>query len=309
MALTSAVLSPVPAQAEPDATSVRARVNALLHDAEIASERYNDASIALKAAKQRLALLQADLEDQRQRFDEVRSEVAALVVSQYQGQTLSSTAQVLFSDNPDDFLAQLTVLVEYTDEQNGSMGTFLARSRELALREKAASAELEAIRAAEQELADNKAAIDEKSAEAQELLAQLTSVRVVAPSRTTVRLPNVSASGRAKVAVDFALSQIGDVYSYGATGMSAWDCSGLTMVAWGQAGVSLPHSSAAQASYGRPVSASELQPGDLVFYYSPISHVAIYIGNGTIVHAARPGEGVRLSDLYAMPFTGAVRLG
>ena len=84
-------------------------------------------------------------------------------------------------------------------------------------------------------------------------------------------------------------------YVYGAAGPNAFDCSGLTMMAWAQAGVGLPHSSSAQYGSGPHVAASDLQPGDLVFYYSPISHVGMYIGNGLIVHAANPGAGVRVS--------------
>jgi cell wall-associated NlpC family hydrolase len=96
---------------------------------------------------------------------------------------------------------------------------------------------------------------------------------------------------------------------YGAAGPSAYDCSGLTMAAWGSAGVSLPHSSSAQMGYGTPVSVSALQPGDLVFYYSPVSHVAMYIGNGMIVHAANPSQGVRTDPVGLMPIAGAVRPG
>ena len=81
------------------------------------------------------------------------------------------------------------------------------------------------------------------------------------------------------------------------------------MMSWAQAGVGLPHSSSAQFGSGVHVSSSDLQPGDLVFYYSPISHVAIYIGNGLIVHAANPGAGVKVSDLHEMPYVGAVRPG
>ena len=98
-------------------------------------------------------------------------------------------------------------------------------------------------------------------------------------------------------------------YVYGAAGPSAFDCSGLTMAAWSQAGVSLPHSSAAQYSSGRHISESELQPGDLVFYYSPISHVGMYIGNGQIVNAVNPSVGVVISGLHDMPYVGAVRPG
>ena len=105
------------------------------------------------------------------------------------------------------------------------------------------------------------------------------------------------------------MAQVGDAYVYGAMGENAFDCSGLTMRAWAQAGVSLPHSSSAQFGSGPRIAASDLQPGDLVFYYSPISHVGMYIGNGMIVHAANPGTGVAVSGLYSMPYVGAVRPG
>ena len=120
---------------------------------------------------------------------------------------------------------------------------------------------------------------------------------------------DVPASGRAGAAVSFAMAQVGESYVYGAAGPSAWDCSGLTMVAWAQAGVGLPHSSSAQYSSGTRVAVGDLQPGDLVFYYSPISHVGMYIGNGMIVHAANPSTGVQVTGLNTMPYVGAVRPG
>jgi len=126
-------------------------------------------------------------------------------------------------------------------------------------------------------------------------------------SRTVT--PTAAVSGNAAGAVQYALAQVGKAYVYGAAGPSAYDCSGLTMAAWGSAGVSLPHSSSAQMGYGTPVSISALQPGDLVFYYSPVSHVAMYIGNGMIVHAANPSQGVRTDPVGLMPISGAVRPG
>ena len=105
------------------------------------------------------------------------------------------------------------------------------------------------------------------------------------------------------------MAQVGDAYVYGAAGPSAFDCSGLTMVAWAQAGVGLPHSSSAQIGSGTHVSESQLQPGDLVFYYSPISHVGMYIGNGMIVNAENPSAGVKVAGVNSMPYSGAVRPG
>jgi len=81
------------------------------------------------------------------------------------------------------------------------------------------------------------------------------------------------------------------------------------MVAWGAAGVSLPHSSRIQAGIGTAVSRDALQPGDLVFYYSPISHVGIYIGNGQLVHASNPSKPVGVAPVFSMPFTTARRVG
>ena len=134
--------------------------------------------------------------------------------------------------------------------------------------------------------------------------------RLLASRSGVARMPtSVPASGRAGAAVAYAMAQVGDAYVYGAMGENAFDCSGLTMRAWAQAGVSLPHSSSAQYGSGPHIAASDLQPGDLVFYYSPISHVGMYIGNGMIVHAANPGTGVAVSGLYSMPYVGAVRPG
>ena len=156
--------------------------------------------------------------------------------------------------------------------------------------------------------------IDNKLDDAKDLLADLEAEereRLLTSSRSsTTRLPaSVPASGRAAAAVSYAMAQVGDAYVYGAAGPSAFDCSGLTMMAWAQAGVGLPHSSSAQFGAGPHISASALQPCDLVFYYSPISHVAMYIGNGLIVHAANPGEGVRVAGVFSMPYSGAVRPG
>ena len=109
--------------------------------------------------------------------------------------------------------------------------------------------------------------------------------------------------------MQYALAQVGKSYVWGAAGPSGFDCSGLTMMAWRQAGVSLPHSSSAQYGGGTKVSTSALQPGDLVYYYSPISHVGIYIGNGQIVDAANPSTGVRITSVDSMPLVGATRPG
>lgn len=109
-------------------------------------------------------------------------------------------------------------------------------------------------------------------------------------------------------ALQNALSKIGSPYRWGATGPSAFDCSGLVSWAFRQEGVSLPRTSRAMASAGVPVSRSALRPGDLVLFYSPVSHVGIYVGDGQIVHASTSGKPVMISAVDRMPFHSARRV-
>jgi cell wall-associated NlpC family hydrolase len=117
-------------------------------------------------------------------------------------------------------------------------------------------------------------------------------------------------SAQVQRVIAFAEAQVGKAYAYGAAGPSAYDCSGLTMAAWAQVGVHLPHSAAEQYNYGTHVSYSQLQPGDLIFLYSPIGHVELYVGHDLAVSAADPSMGI----VYVHPsqdladYAGATRL-
>jgi len=108
-------------------------------------------------------------------------------------------------------------------------------------------------------------------------------------------------------ALQAALSKLGSPYVYGATGPNAFDCSGLTQWAFKQVGISIPRTAEAQAGSGTAVSRDQLQPGDLVFFYSPVSHVGIYAGNGNVVHASTEGQPVKVAPMQYMPFNGARR--
>ena len=112
----------------------------------------------------------------------------------------------------------------------------------------------------------------------------------------------------AQKAVDTAMAQRGKPYKWGAAGPNAFDCSGLTQFAYKAAGIELPHSSKMQATKGRAVSKADLKPGDLVFSYSPISHVSMYIGNGQMVYAPTAGQVVKVGSVNSMPFTSARRV-
>ncbi|MCD4534681.1 NlpC/P60 family protein [Nocardioides sp. cx-169] len=311
LATTIGLVPSTTAYAEPDIDTVQARVDRLYHEAEQASERYNDAKIELEALQGDVASLRADQRRQDAALDTVREQVADAMVSQYQGQGISAVGEIFVSDDPGAFLSQLTTMSSYQDRQDALLADYTDEVEALDIRETATSRRLAQVTALKDRLADEKATVDKKHEEAEGLLGRLKEEeRAEMLSRGSKTVPSdVPATGRASAAVAYAMAQVGDSYVYGAAGPSAFDCSGLTMMAWAQAGVALPHSSSAQYSSGPRVSLSALQPGDLVFYYSPISHVGMYIGNGLIVHAANPGAGVKVSDMNEMPVVGAVRPG
>ncbi|MBT2367826.1 C40 family peptidase [Streptomyces sp. ISL-10] len=114
-------------------------------------------------------------------------------------------------------------------------------------------------------------------------------------------------AARADEVLAFARAQIGKPYVWGATGPSSYDCSGLTQAAWKAAGVDLPRTTWDQVKVGQRVATADLLPGDLVFFYDDISHVGIYIGDGKMIHAPKPGDNVREESIYYMPIYGSVR--
>ena len=179
-------------------------------------------------------------------------------------------------------------------------------------REIAAAERRAAARARAREIAQQKAQ------QAAALAAQQATAAVAAPPSSST--PGSSGSGgspgpappassRAQIAVRAALSQVGKPYQWGASGPNSYDCSGLTMWAWAHAGVSLPHSSAMQYSSTRRVSQGDWQPGDLLFFGSPIHHVAMYIGGGRLVEAPYTGASVRVTSAYRSDYVGAGRPG
>ncbi len=308
----------VPAQADPDIKDVKARVDRLYHEAEAAQERLHDARLDLVDLRRDLAGLKADQERQDDRLAVVRDQVSDAVVRQLEGEGISTVGQIVVSEDPGSFLDSLSTMSSFNDLQANLLSDYDTELEALEIRREATDARTTEIAELTAQLSAEKDTVDDKLAEAKSVLADLEAEereRLATASRSTsARTPvaataSVPASGRAAAAVQYAMAQVGDAYVYGAMGESAFDCSGLTMRAWAQAGVSLPHSSSAQYGSGPHIAASDLQPGDLVFYYSPISHVGMYIGNGMIVHAANPGTGVAVTGLYSMPYVGAVRPG
>jgi cell wall-associated NlpC family hydrolase len=134
---------------------------------------------------------------------------------------------------------------------------------------------------------------------------------MAAPPPTAAPPGTVAApSTAAQIAVDTAMSELGRPYVWGAAGPYSFDCSGLTEYAYARAGIYLPHSSLMQSTLGRPVAYSDLRPGDLIFFYSPVGHVGMYLGNGLMIHSPTPGDVVKVTPLaYMYGYNTARRFG
>jgi peptidoglycan DL-endopeptidase CwlO len=305
------VTTSTPARAEPDIASVQERVDALYAQAESAQERLHDVRLALGELNRDLDSLEADRTRQRAELDSARDRLQDAIIEQYQGFGTSAVGNLVLAEEPTDFLTGLSTVSAYRGVQAEMFDDYRTEVKALKIRAEATSDRAAEIRRLEARIAEEQATLDARVEEAESLLQRLKDEeREELLSRNSTRLPSgVEASGRGAVAVRYAMAQVGKQYVYGAVGPTTYDCSGLTMRAWAQAGVSLPHSSRAQFSSGPRVAASDLRPGDLVFYYSPISHVGMYIGNGLIVDASNPRTDVRVTGLYSMPYVGAVRPG
>jgi cell wall-associated NlpC family hydrolase len=302
------------AQAKPTIQDVQHRVDRLYHAAEQASERYNQIHVQLRQMRGDVHALRADQSRQQHRTEAARRQVADAIVRQYEGDSLSAVGQAVVTKDPSAFVSQLNTLSAFNSMQASQYSSYLTQAKALSIRQGATRSQLAQVAALEAQAAADKATIAHKLTQAKSVLGTMQAAaraRLLEASRGTTRvsMSDIPVSGRAAAAVHYAMAQVGKPYVYGAAGPSAYDCSGLTMRAWGAAGVGLSHSSSAQYGEGTHISPSQLQPGDLVFYYSPISHVGMYIGNGMIVNAENPSAGIRVAPLYSMPFVGAVRPG
>lgn len=321
------------AQASPtaDIAKVRAQVEKLQHEAEVASEDFNDTREQLKGLQVRVKAAQVRLQQSQARVRETRKVVGQLAAETYRDGDMG-TLELYLGDNPDALLAQTGVVETLADRQVAAISRLKDSQRKLAADTADLGRQQAKIKSANDKLAASKKSVEAKLAQSKAILARLTAAQRRALERASrdaerqggggggavdnsgpggsvsCRSMNIQApTARVQRVIDFACAQLGKPYVWAADGPGSYDCSGLTMAAWSHGGVSLPHSSRQQAGYGTPVSRSNLRVGDLVFFYSPISHVGIYVGNGMMLHAPHTGDVVKIAPLHAQ-LTAAVRL-
>jgi cell wall-associated NlpC family hydrolase len=349
LALLTAVgvlLTPLPAAAEPEPTTSRQAadlVAARAHDLEVLTEQFNEARERLEATREAADLAAEELAAARADLTEARSHVRAVARNAWTADRLGALQAMLTSESADEMLDRVATLQTIADHNNGVLGgaqqatadadrakaaaeqlaadaqeqvdRVTAQKRELdeqiavyqAAYERLSEAEQRAARAAAERHAAQQAAAPPPSAAAAPRERAARQAPPAAPPAPAAALAGGSATAQA--AVTAAMAQIGDPYVWGAGGPDAFDCSGLTQYAYAAAGISLPHSSRMQSTMGVPVSRAALQPGDLLFFYSPVSHVGMYIGNGQMVHASTSGVPVKTASIDSMgSFSGARRV-
>jgi peptidoglycan DL-endopeptidase CwlO len=301
------------ARAEPSVGDLQKQLRRLNGEADQAVERYLDAKLALDQARSSLGGLRRQAEVARRQLDGLKGLVSAQAADAYMFGP-ADVALMLNPGNADDTLDRmqtLNLLAQRASDQLDDLG----------VAQRAFQTEMARLAKVERELQDRvrrlaaeKDKVDRLVVRTQSLLDELRqtggagAVNGIDPGLPAGTVPPPpSGSGGAAAAVRYAYAQVGKPYAYGASGPNAFDCSGLTMMAWRQAGIALPHSAAGQIGIGRRVSQAELQPGDLIFRYSPISHVAMYIGGGMQIAATHTGSTVKFQSAFQGPIVGYSR--
>jgi peptidoglycan DL-endopeptidase CwlO len=309
-----------PAAAEPSSASdLQRRLEGLNREADQQVEDYLQAKLAVARTRKSMRGMQQQLDDVRGQLAEARASIAARAAVAYVQGPATDVASLLAASDPTDALerAQLLDLLATHDADQVLGARAIERSAEARANDLAAVERKQA--AILEQLAAGKARIEQLVTQTEQTLAQLRAAerRAAAASRPAPTAPPAASpaptpppnavSGNVGAVIRYAYAQLGKPYQWGATGPGSFDCSGLTMMAWAQAGVSLPHSSRAQIGIGRQVTQSELQPGDLIFRYSPISHVSLYVGNGQQISATHSGSTVKLQSAFQGEVVGFSR--
>ncbi len=319
VAISSQAANAAPSE-KPSKDEVKAKVDKLYEQAEHATEEYNGAKEKQGKLQKEISTIQDNVARGQEELNELRDAMGLAAAAQYRTGSIDSSLQLFLSSDPDDYLDKASTADQLSAQQVDSLKKIQQKQRELSQQRAEAADKLKDLSATRTELGKKKKEVQAKLAEAQKLLNTLTAAEKAAMAAEEERASRSSAervdlgnaatgSGRAMAAFQAAQSKIGSPYVYGASGPSSFDCSGLTSWAFAQAGVSIPRTSQAQASYGtRIYSQSELKVGDLVIFYGDLHHVGFYAGNGQILHAPRTGTVVRYESINNMPFQFGVRI-
>ncbi|MDL4771192.1 MULTISPECIES: C40 family peptidase [Thermomonosporaceae] len=298
---------------KPSASEVRKKLTKLNEQVDQLVEKYNQVDEQFKVAKKKLKAAKKAGAAERKSFDEQRRKIAAMAATAYKAGDSGDLPGFIGSENPQAVLDQTAVLTQLSQNRSSELTQFLAATQRLRREEAQAQATYNEVAGKAKELKAQKAKVDKSVNAQKKMLAKLgqsTGSTGGGGGGGTGGSYTGPASGSARTALNFAYAQLGKPYSYGATGPSSFDCSGLTMRAWEAAGVGITRTTNSQFAATKRVDKSALQPGDLVFF-SSLGHVGMYVGGGKMIHAPRTGKNVEIVDIgsgyYASNYYGSGR--
>ena len=318
-------LTPYVSSAAPTLETAQREVDRLRTVAAEKFEAANDATIRIRSLERETAALEQREAVLQKELLAANRALAQLAIAQYKSSGFGETLGLLFSSDPTKYLSDAGTLEVISRN-------YAKKQREFATTKLKVEASQFVISDRTELLKSERIKLNREVAQAQSSLAKAEKILKSLKKEDRERLAREEAerenkildeskkyaasykgdNTRGSIALKYALKQVGDIYVWAAAGPTRWDCSGLTMRAFQQAGVSLPHSSRIQVKYGKSISFGAVKPGDLLFFGNPISHVSIYMGGGKMVQAPRPGKRVEVIPFTkrfgAKPFVGARRL-
>ncbi|MFV2017946.1 NlpC/P60 family protein [Micromonospora sp. LOL_023] len=302
--------SAVPGHAQPTLAQIEDELDAQWRKLEPVIEQYNKVHSELKANRKKSAELDERIRPLALQADLAATEIGEVANRYYRTGPSSEFNALLKSGSPTSLADQLMVLDRISSQRQQQIAAVLdARDRYLSEKQ-ALDALIARQQAQDEELAARRKTIDadiERLEQAR--AAAYQTAGYTGSSGVSGPCPAVSVGGAAGTALRTACAQIGKPYVWGATGPNSFDCSGLTQYAWASAGVQLTHFTGSQWNQAVPVGRAEALPGDLVFFFSDLHHVGMYIGNGLMVHAPRAGQPVQIENIDHMPLVGFRRVG
>ncbi|MFD5638950.1 NlpC/P60 family protein [Streptomyces sp. NPDC127077] len=327
LALALAATTPPPAGADPaepgTLAEVRTELKRLYHDAEVATNKYDAADEKVTEQEKRVHTLRTRIEAAESRLGRLTSLAGAAARAQYRGDSLPAEMQFALSDNPEHALDNASLARQAQQATQGVLTALTATREDLETRTHDATDVLKSLRESRRAKDTERRAIERHIGDAKKLESRLEKKEIERIAALEKKESDAAqakwvgsgildkvgteATPAGKKAIEFATRQLGKPYVWGAEGPDSYDCSGLTSQAWLYAGHPIPRTSEEQWRRLKRVPVEDMRPGDLIIYFADASHVALYIGDGKIIQAPRPGRWVYVSPAASMEILGVVR--
>lgn len=308
-----------------DLEAVHKQLEKLYHDAAVATDAYNAAEEETERQSTEIVELAREIVKGQERLAELKDRAGAAARAQYRSGGLPPEARLWLSDDPQAWLDGVGRVRQGQKGTKDLLAEMTRTQQDLEQYAQDASAQWQKLDTSRKAKAAAQKKIKEQISAAEKLESQLEKAekerlaeleREAAYQAQTTWLDSGildeidgKATAQGKKAVQFATAQIGKPYVWGAEGPDSFDCSGMTSAAWAAAGVTIPRTSQQQWAQLPRVDVKDMRPGDLIVYFDDASHIAMYVGDGAMVHAPRPGRTVTIAGAGSMPILGVVRPG